>query len=135
MFGLENLEQLISVFSRLPPSLQVAFAVGVGIGGAGLVIMKLMGIKLVGKTESAHPLAIELAKVASELADSKLRVDLTQIVESTRVGLENRVERLISEVRATIITNEQEAKKDRAAIYERLRLLEEGLSEARHRRD
>lgn len=124
MFGLD-FNNLGSVFEKLPPALQIALALGVFVGGVFLVIRQLTGKSKNG--EQVHPLAIELAKTAAELADAKLRQDLMQVMESTRVGLENRIERLFGEVRGTIAANEAQAKQDRHGIYNRMQEQSQGF--------
>lgn len=118
------LEGLSSVFEKLPAPLQIALALGVAIAGAFIAIQKLTTKN--GGANQIHPLALDLAKTAAELADAKLRSDLVQVVESTRVGIENRVERGLGELRAGLIAAEQQAKQDRHEL--RNRMLEQAQS-------
>lgn len=121
MFGLD-FSDLGEVFSKLPAPLQAALAVGVALAGAFLVIQKLTTKK---HDEAVHPLAVELARSAAELADAKLRTDLIMVVETTRTALENRVEGRIGEVRSLIITSSDQLKGDIDHLEDRLRRLEQ----------
>lgn len=125
MFGL-GWDELSAIFDKLPVALQVAIAIGVAFGGAFVVIKQLM--KKVEDTNGyVHPLSIELAKQAAEIADAKLRDDLKTVVESTRIALENRIEKLADEIRAMITADQTQAKQDRHTLYDRLQTLATGF--------
>lgn len=112
------LEGISAVFDKLPAPLQIALAVGVAIAGAFMVIQKLTTKN--GGTAQIHPLALDLAKTAAELADAKLRSDLMQVVESTRVGIENRVERGLAEVRSGLVAAGEQMRIDRHDLRNRM---------------
>jgi hypothetical protein len=119
MFGIEN-------FDKLPTWAQVIVAIIAGIT-VGFGIKR--GLKNAGTAEASHGDVIEQARMAFELADSRLRHDLEQIIAALKQAMIDGLGKLSSDVREQIEDERRKASSGRAEIYARLREGEERLRE------